>query len=100
MIGDEHDDAGWGRPLAVIALALLVWRVWRLGTCRPACSRCSRSSRAFWFLTAIQRAGIGPAESSRYVYVAAVFVVALIVELLGGIVISRRAGSSSPRPRC
>ena len=46
---------------------------------------------AFWFLTAIQRAGIGPAESSRYVYVAAVFVVALVVELLAGVVISRPA---------
>ena len=37
---------------------------------------------AFWFLTAIQRAGIGPADASRYVHVAAVFVVALVVELL------------------
>jgi hypothetical protein len=46
---------------------------------------------AFWLLTAVQRAGLGPAESSRYVYVGAVFVVALAVELVQGVAISRRA---------
>ena len=46
---------------------------------------------AFWFLTAVQRAGIGPAESSRYVYVGAVFIVALAVELLRDVADRRRA---------
>ncbi len=46
---------------------------------------------AFWLLTALQRAGVGPADASRYVAVAAVFVVALVVELLAGVEISRRA---------
>jgi hypothetical protein len=46
---------------------------------------------AFWLLTAIQRAGVGPADASRYVAVAAVFVVALVVELLRGVAISRSA---------
>ena len=91
LIGDEPATLGWGRPLAVVALALLLWRLWRLGTVSTRVLTLLAILAAFWFLTAIQRAGIGPAESSRYVAVAAVFVVALIVELLGGVVISRTA---------
>jgi hypothetical protein len=68
-----------------------VWRVWRLGTVSTRVLTLLAILAAFWFLTAIQRAGIGPPESSRYVYVAAVFVVALVVELFGGVVISRPA---------
>ena len=46
---------------------------------------------AFWLLTAVQRAGIGPAAASRYIYVSAVFVVALGIELVRDVAMSRRA---------
>jgi hypothetical protein len=91
MIGDEPVTLAWGRPLAVVAVALLAWRLWRLGTVSTRVLTLLAILAAFWFLTAIQRAGVGPADASRYVAVAAVFVVALVVELLAGVVISRRA---------
>ena len=91
MIGDEPVTLAWGRPLAVVAFALLVWRLWRMGTVPTRVLTLLAILAAFWFLTAFQRAGIGPADASRYVHVAAVFVVALVVELLAGVAISRRA---------
>ena len=91
LLGDDPTTLGWGRPLAVAVFALLVWRLWRIGTVPTRVLTLVAILAAFWFLTAIQRAGIGPAESSRYVHVGAVFVVALVVELLSGIAISRRA---------
>jgi hypothetical protein len=91
LIGDDPATLAWGRPLAVAAVALLVWRLWRIGTVSTRVLTLLAILAAFWLLTAIQRAGIGPAESSRYVYVAAVFVVALIAELLAGVAISRAA---------
>ena len=91
MIGDEPVTLAWGRPLAVVAFALLLWRLWRIGTVPTRVLTLLAILAAFWFLTAFQRAGIGPADASRYVHVAAVFVVALVVELLAGVAISRRA---------
>jgi hypothetical protein len=91
MIGDEPVTLAWGRPLAVLAFALLLWRVWRIGTVPTRVLTLLAILAAFWFLTALQRAGVGPADASRYVAVAAVFVVALVVELLAGVAISRRA---------
>ena len=91
LLGNDTTTLGWGRPLAVVAFALLLWRLWRLKTVPTRVLTLLAILAAFWFLTAIQRAGIGPAESSRYVGVAAVFVVALVVELLSGVAISRRA---------
>jgi hypothetical protein len=90
-IGDDGTTLAWGRPLAVAAAALLLRRLWNV---RPVPTRVLTLLAvlgAFWGLTGLQRAGIGPAESSRYLYVAAVFVVALAVELARGIAISPRA---------
>jgi hypothetical protein len=91
LLSDDPTTLGWGRPLAVAAFALALWRLWRIETVPTRVLTLFAILAAFWFLTAIQRAGIGPAESSRYVHVGAVFVVALIVELLRGVAISRRA---------
>jgi hypothetical protein len=91
LIGDDPTTLAWGRPLAVVTFALLLWRLWRFGTVPTRALTLLAILAAFWFLTAIQRAGIFPAASSRYVYVAGVFVVALVVELLSGVALSRRA---------
>ena len=91
LIGDDGTALGWGRPLAVAAAALLVWRLWRTPRIPARVFTLLAILAAFWLLTAFERAGLGPAAASRYVYVAAVFVVALIVELLAGVTISRRA---------
>jgi hypothetical protein len=91
LIRAEGATLGWGRPLAVAAAALLLWRLWRLERVPSRVVGLLAILGAFWVLTAVQRAGVGPAESSRYVYVGAVFVLALAVELVGGVAVSRRA---------
>jgi hypothetical protein len=91
LINDDPTTLAWGAPLAVAALVLLIWRMWRL---RPVPTRVLTllvMLAVFWLLTAVQRAGVDPAASSRYVYVAAVFLVALAVELARGAVMSPRA---------
>jgi hypothetical protein len=91
LISDDPTTLAWGRPLAVAALALLIWRMWHV---RPVPTRVLTLLAilaAFWLVTAVQRAGLGPAESSRYVYVGAVFIVALAVELARGVAMSPRA---------
>jgi hypothetical protein len=90
-IADDGTTLAWGRPLAVAAGALILWRLYHM---RPVPTRVLTLLAvlgSFWALTGMQRAGIGPAESSRYLYVAAVFGVALAVELARGVVISPRA---------
>jgi hypothetical protein len=90
-IGADGTALDWGRPLAVAAVALVVWRLWHV---RPVPTRVWTLLAvlgSFWVLTGIQRAGFGPAESSRYVYVSAVFGAALAVELVRGIVLTPRA---------
>jgi hypothetical protein len=91
LLTDETVTLGWGRPLALAAAALIVWRLWRMERVPTRVLTLLAMLGAFWVLTALQRAGIGPAAASRYVYVAAVFVVALGVELVRGVAIGRRA---------
>lgn len=91
LIADDNVTLAWGRPLAVAAVAILLWRLWRLERVPTRVLTLLAVLAAFWGLTAVQRAGLGPAESSRYVYVGAVFVLALAVELVRGVAVSRRA---------
>jgi hypothetical protein len=91
LLSGDGSALAWGRPLAVAAVALLLWRLWSVPRVPTRVLTLLAILAAFWLLTAVQRAGIGPAEASRYVSVAAVFVVALIVELVRGMAISRRA---------
>ena len=91
LVGEETASLGWGRPLAVAAVALVLWRLWRVERIPTRVLTLLAILAAFWFLTAVQRAGIGPAESSRYVYVGAVFTVALAVELVRSVAVGRRA---------
>jgi hypothetical protein len=91
LLGEAGPSQDWGRPLAVAAAALVLWRLWRVETVPTRVLTLLAVLAAFWFLTAIQRAGVGPAESSRYVYVSAAFVLALAIELVRGVAVSRRA---------
>jgi hypothetical protein len=90
LIGDDGTTLAWGRPLAVAAAGVLLWRLWRMERVPTRVLTLLSVLAAFWCLTAVQRAGIGPAESSRYIYVGAVFVVALGVELGRNVAVSRR----------
>ena len=82
----------WGRPLAVVALALIIWRLIRVWPPSPRVVTLATMLGAFWVLTAFTRASIiggSQAWQSRYVYVAALLLVLLAVELLRGISVSR-----------
>jgi hypothetical protein len=80
----------WGRPLAVAGTIALVWR---LAVVRPVPTRMLTllaMMTAFWLLTGLQRSQISAPDASRYVYVGALFVLLLIVEIARGL--PQRAG--------
>jgi hypothetical protein len=74
----------WGRPLAVLALIGLGWRVWRGGGPRPRLVGLLVMLASLWILTALSRSGglLPDPTSSRYLYVGAVLVLLVIVELV------------------
>jgi hypothetical protein len=97
MGGSAFPDAGgtllaWGRPLAVVAVALLAWRLARLTPIPPRVLALLTIVLSFWTLTAASRAQIAPPISSRYLYVGAVVLVLLGVELARGASLSWPAG--------
>jgi hypothetical protein len=100
--GEAIPDVGaslhWGRPLALVAAALLVWRVGRLGKVSGRLAMLLAGGFAFWALTAVSRAGVSaggvalaPPYASRYIYVGALFIVLIASELLRGAAVSRLA---------
>ena len=94
--GHGTPDAGvtlldWGRPLAVAAVALLVWRLTRLGRVPPRVPALLAIALSFWILTALNRAQISAPFAGRYVYVGAFIVVLLAVEVARGVSLDWRA---------
>ena len=90
-------DAGaalvWGRPLLLAAGAVLLWR---LSVMRPVPARVFAllaAAGAFWLLGGVQRAQISSPDASRYLYVGALFVLLLAVELARGVRIGRAAAA-------
>ena len=79
----------WGRPLAVAGVALVAWRLATMGPVPARVFTLLAIPLAFWMLTGLQRAHVGVADSSRYLYVGAFFVVLLAVELLRGVTVPR-----------
>jgi hypothetical protein len=90
-LGGPPATLRWGLPLAVAAVAALIWR---LAALRPIPARVLTllaTLLSFWVLTALRRAGFAVGNESRYVYVGAFFTLLLVVELARGAEISRRA---------
>lgn len=85
----------WGRPLAVVAVAVIAWRLVKLGRVPPRVATLGATVLGFWVLTAISRAGVSvggyslaPPYASRYLYVGGFFLVLLAVELLRGVTLT------------
>ena len=74
----------WGPPLLVVAIAVAVWRVLVLRRLEPRVISLAAIVLAFWVSTALTRYFFADPYSSRYLYVSAVFVVLLAVELARG----------------
>jgi hypothetical protein len=81
---DDGTALGWGRPLAVVALAGLAWWLPRLRPPRPRLLAVLAMPLAFWALTGLARAHVNPPTESRYVYVGALLVLLLVAELAAG----------------
>jgi hypothetical protein len=88
--GGSETTLGWGRPLAVAAGALVIWRLIALGRISARVLGLLAILLAFWLLTGVQRAQFGLPDSSRYVYVGCLFLLLLVVELMRGVAIPRR----------
>jgi hypothetical protein len=83
----------WGRPLAVLAVVVLLWR---LAATRPVPRRVLTLLTlvlSFWTLLALNRAQISTPFESRYIYVGAFFVLLLASEVARGTRLPRRAGA-------
>jgi hypothetical protein len=81
---DTMAGTAWGRPLAAVAVVLLVMRLRRM---RPVPTRIWTLGTilvSFWVLTGLERAHLGPPDTSRYMFVAAIFIVLLVADLARG----------------
>ncbi|MGI8862914.1 MAG: hypothetical protein ACR2JH_00705 [Solirubrobacteraceae bacterium] len=86
------DYLSWGAPLLVLGLVAMVWRLRVLRSIPPRVVTLSATLLAFWLITGLGRAYVtaGPlvltatGHESRYLYIGAVFLVLLVVELAPG----------------
>ncbi len=81
----------WGRPLAVAALLLVVWRLAAIRPVSPRVVALLTILLSFWLLTGLNRSIISSPDASRYIYVGGLFIVLLVVELARGESVSRPA---------
>jgi hypothetical protein len=77
----------WGPALLVIGIAFAGWRLVRLGRLEPRVASLATILLSFWLITAVNRAVFANPYSSRYLYVSALFVVLLTVELARGVAV-------------
>ena len=83
-IGGEGDALTWGRPLTVAAVAVLVWLLAGRRALTPRILGLLTTVLAFWVLTGLRRAELIRPDESRYLYVGALFVLLIAVELARG----------------
>ena len=81
----------WGRPLALIGLLVLLRRLVRPLPVSPRLAGLLATGIVLWAITAAARSTISPPGSSRYIYLGAVVIVLIGVELLRGVAITPRA---------
>jgi hypothetical protein len=79
----------WGRPLALIGVAVLAYRFAR-GPVSPRLLGLVAAAATFWGLTALFRAQLNAPLDSRYLYIGAVFVLLLAVELMRPVPVTPR----------
>jgi hypothetical protein len=81
----------WGRPLALLGAAVVLWRLARRAPVSPRLASLLATGISLWMITAAARSTVSSPEASRYVYLGAVVIVLVGVELLRDIAIPRRA---------
>jgi len=81
----------WGRVLLVLLVAALLVRVVRQGTGTPRLAALIVTVVTFWALTGAARSLLVDPSASRYLTLGGVVMVLVVVELLAGTAITRRA---------
>lgn len=81
----------WGRPLAVVAIGLGLWRVWQLGRVPTRVWVVLAIAASFWILAGFNQMPGREPTASRYQYVGVVFVLLIAAELLRGVRLPPRA---------
>jgi hypothetical protein len=81
----------WGRPLLVLALALVVWRLYVLHRPAPRLLGVAALLLGFWFLTALNTNPFAPATAGRYQYLGIVLMALVASELAAGLRVRRYA---------
>ena len=82
------ETLGWGRPLAVAAVAALAWRLPRMGAISPRVPALMAMALSFWVATALRRAAISTPYEGRYLYVSALILLLLGLEVTRGVRLS------------
>jgi hypothetical protein len=86
------DQPGWGWPLLVVAVVLVIWRGLRNpGVYPPRLWPAAAATATFWLLTAFNYTEGREATASRYAYAGAVFLLLVAAELLRGVRFGRPA---------
>ncbi len=83
----------WGQPLAVAGIAILVYCLARRPVLTPRLGGLLAAAIALWVVIAAARSTISIPEESRYIYLGAVLIVLVGVELLRGVTIPARASA-------
>jgi hypothetical protein len=80
----------WGRPLALTGLLVLVRRLINPAPVSARLAGLLAAGASLWIITATARSTISSPEASRYVYLGAVIIVLVGIELLRGVALSTR----------
>jgi hypothetical protein len=95
LLGGSGTLLTWGRPLALVAIGLAIWRLIYLRRVPPRVLTLLTMLLSFWFLTGLTRTlphlGLSQSWASRYLYVGGLFVVLLAAELARGVSVSLAA---------
>jgi hypothetical protein len=83
----------WGRPLAVVGLLVLLGRLARPLPVSARLAGLIATGVSLWIVTAAARSTISTPETSRYIYLGAVVIVLIGVELLRGVAIALRVSA-------
>jgi hypothetical protein len=90
--GHAQTALAFGWVLLAVAVGLLIWRFSRLRRLPPRVAALLTMALSFWVLTAIRRADYSLPYESRYLYVSAVFIILVAVELGRGVRLPRKLG--------
>jgi hypothetical protein len=90
--GNAHSALAFGAGLLVVAVVLLIWRLVQLRGLPPRVATLLTITLSFWTLTAIRRADYSLPYESRYLYVGALLMILIAVEVGRGVVLPRKIG--------